>query len=63
MEKAGGPEAEPLHIPAGWDLGEEENQSPSVILQQNNWYNRALSMEAASLLYKCWVGKMNSTVR
>ena len=27
MEKAGGPEAEPLHIPAGWDLGEEENQS------------------------------------
>ena len=24
MEKAGGPEAEPLHIPAGWDLGEEE---------------------------------------
>ena len=27
MEKAGGPETEPLHSPTGWDLGEEENQS------------------------------------
>lgn len=27
MEKARGPETEPLHSPTGWDLGEEENQS------------------------------------
>ena len=42
---------------------ERKRTSPPLILQQNFWYKRALSMQAASLVYKCWVGKMNCTIR